>query len=549
LNQLLTVWNTLDPRRRVVVLGSTLAVFLAVLALGRMATQPGMALLYAGLEGAAAGEVVQALEQRSVAYEVRGDAIYVPLRDRDEMRMTLASQGLPATGSMGYELLDGLSGFGTTSQMFDAAYWRAKEGELARTIAASPHIRSARVHIAMAVQQPFRREVAPTASVTVTPVAGTLPAGQARALQFLVASAVSGLRPEDVSVIDGVGGMVLTVEDSAAPAAGGDRETVLRRAVERLLEAHVGPGRALVEVSIDTETDRESIIERRLDPEGRVAVISDTEERSSTSADSRGAGVTVASNLPDGDAASDNGRSQSQNAETRARLTYDVSEIQRELHRAPGAVRRLTVAVLVDGVQRPDASGAMQWQPRPEAELEAMRELVASAVGFDATRGDIITLKSLPFEPVQPLGSEAGRGGLAGLGLDLMSLAQLAVLAVVTLALILFVIRPVLAQGRRTPHAGASALPGPVAAGGDWSTEAAPGDGTDEPPAPAPMPLGALPAIADLGMAAGLGDDGAAGGRSSADPVSRLRRLIEDRQEETVEILRSWMEDGEEETT
>src|SRR5690606_7745693 len=116
---------------------------------------------------------------------------------RDGLRMALAAEGLPAAGAAGYELLDSLSGFGSTSQMFDAAYWRAKEGELARTILAVPEIKSARVHISQAPDDPFRRKDRPTASVTVATISGTLPKTQADALRHLVAAAVASMRPED----------------------------------------------------------------------------------------------------------------------------------------------------------------------------------------------------------------------------------------------------------------------------------------------------------------------------------------------------------------
>ena len=132
MQNLLDLWANLGNRRRAIVIGATLAMFLAILGLARLAGTPNMALLYSGLDGTAAGDVVTALDAQGVTYEVRGDAIYVDESLRDNLRMVLAGQGLPATGGTGYELLDSLSGFGTTSQMFDAAYWRAKEGELAR---------------------------------------------------------------------------------------------------------------------------------------------------------------------------------------------------------------------------------------------------------------------------------------------------------------------------------------------------------------------------------------------------------------------------------
>src|SRR6056297_949198 len=295
LQQIRNLWKALDPRRRVIVIAATLAMFAAVLGLARMASAPSMALLYAGLESGPAGEVVRALEQRGVAHEVRGGSIFVDRARRDTLRMTLASEGLPANSSKGYELLDGLSGFGTTSQMFDAAYWRAKEGELARTIVANPRISKARVHIANAGDNPFRRDVSPTASVTVTTPSGALSKDHAKALRFLVASAVAGLAPAKVSVIDSAGGLVGASED-APVRAGQDRAEMLRERAVRLLEARVGPGNAVVEVSVETVKETESIREVALDPESRVAVSVDSEERTDSSSETGGGGdVTVAS--------------------------------------------------------------------------------------------------------------------------------------------------------------------------------------------------------------------------------------------------------------
>lgn len=525
-----SLWATLDGRRRAIVIGSTIAMFVAVLALSRMAGAPSMSLLYGGLDSGAAGEVVQALEQRGVAYEVRGDSIHVDSSQRDQIRMTLAAGGLPTTGGAGYELLDSLSGFGTTSQMFDAAYWRAKEGELARTILASPQIRAARVHIAQANAQPFRRDQRPTASVTVTTAGGNLPPMQAKALKFLVSSAVTGMRPEDVSIIDTTAGLIMTGDVSQFSHTGGeDRATELKHSVERLLAARVGPGKAVVEVTVDLVTERESITERRFDPQGRVAISTDTEERTD-SANAPQAPVTVASNLPEGDAAV-GGSSQNQSSETRERVNFEVSETQREILRSPGDVRRLSVAVLVDALAVPQANGTVTWEPRPEAELAVLRELVASAVGFDEARGDVITLRSLTFQPPIEAGTLAQAGFLAGL--DVMSAIQLAVLSLVALVLGLFVIRPILlSPPRRLVEAPALAPPGrdtqpslqPRVLTGEID------DGHNLPP---------LSIVSSY-------DNDSDGKGDTPDPVARLRRLIEERQAESVEILRGWMEDREE---
>jgi flagellar M-ring protein FliF len=480
------------------------------------------------LNASAAGDVVAALDQRGVTYEVRGDSIYVDDAQRDSLRMTLAAEGLPANGGTGYELLDSLSGFGTTSQMFDAAYWRAKEGELARTILANPQIRAARVHIAQAPSQPFQRDVKPQASVTITSVGGGLAPVQAKALRHLVAASVPGMTPDEVAVIDAVSGLIASEADQSMPEAAAEtRSQEIRTNVERLLAARVGLGKAVVEVAVDVITESEAITERSFDPQGRVAISTDTNARSGSNSQP-GGDVTVASNLPAGDAASGTA-GKSETSETREQVNYEVSETKREIVKTPGAVRKISVAVLVDGQEVTAADGTVSMQPRPEEELAVLRELVASAVGLDTARGDVLTLRSLTFQPIPLAGALAEAGMFSGLGkLDLMTLIQTAVLAMVALVLGLFVIRPmVTAPSRRT------ALPAPEA------PLALPGYGTGE--TFQRVLTGEIDDGTDLPALSLVNDV-----NKSTDPIIRLRRLIEERQAESVEILRGWMEYEEE---
>ncbi|MES2539324.1 MAG: flagellar basal-body MS-ring/collar protein FliF [Pseudomonadota bacterium] len=531
MQNVIDIWTKLDLRRRIIIVGATVAMFAAVLALSRMAGQPEMGLLYAGLEPGAAGEVVAALDQRGVAYEIQGDSILVDVSQRDALRMALASEGLPAAGGGGYELLDSLSGFGTTSQMFDAAYWRAKEGEIARTLLAMPEIRAARVHIASAPTRAFQPESQATASVTLTTVSGSLSEGQARAIRHLVASAVAGMTPDSVQIIDTVAGLIGGQESEGFETGdAADRAAAIKGNVERLLAARVGAGKAVVEVSIDLVSEREAITERKFDPQGRVAISSETEERSGSSTEPGGE-VTVASNLPEGDAGAGS-QGQSQNSETRERVNYEVSETQREILRSPGGVRRMTVAVMVDGEAAVADDGTRTWEPRPEEELATLRELVASAVGLDEARGDVLTLKSLEFQELAlPAGTEATTSLLPPLGqIDVMSMIQTAVLALVALVLGLFVIRPVLTSASR------AALPAP--------------DGQLAlPPAMLSGPV-ALDGVVDdgfdYGSFASARREGGEGEEPEEDPATRLRRLIEQRQTESIEILRGWMEHVEE---
>ncbi|MEY8099395.1 flagellar basal-body MS-ring/collar protein FliF [Falsihalocynthiibacter sp. S25ZX9] len=556
MQQLLSVWFSLNPRRRIMVVVSTVAMFAAILGLSRIAANPGMALLYAGVEANAAGDVVESLEQRNVDYEVRGESIYVDSSRRDELRMTLAAEGLPANSTKGYELLDTLSGFGTTSQMFDAAYWRAKEGELARTILVSPNIRAARVHLSNSSSQPFRRDTSLSASVTVSSQGAGVDGAQARALRNLVASAVAGLTPENVSIIDARAGVIIGADDSLSGGSSSDDKALeMRRSVERIIEARVGVGKAIVEVSVETETDSESIFERTFDPDSRVAISTDTEERSTNSNESGSGSVTVASNLPAGDAEGGGDTSTSQNSEIRERTNYEVSEVKREILKVPGAIKRLSVAVLVDGLRTIEADGSENFQPRSDEEIASLRDLVASTVGFNESRGDTITIKSMAFEPLADVGTEATISTITSLGVNVMTVIQLVVLGLVAIILGLFVVRPILTSGTLEI---ASSAPQPVIAppippmpSFDLSVPPALNGEIDDNSFSSPamstvtdfdLPdLGGLPS---LPMASGFAGN-SMNELDSDDPVARLREMIKERQEETVATLKSWMEDEE----
>ena len=530
MEQLQNVFASTDLRRKVIAGLAAAAMFAAILAMTNLASKPSLSLLYSGLETSQAGEIVQSLEARGITYDIRGGSIFVESSQRDALRMTLASEGLPANNTKGYELLDTLNGFGTTAQMFDAAYWRAKEGELARTIAASPLISTARVHIANSSRNPFQKNAEPSASVSVTAVDGSLPTKHAKALRYLVASAVAGLPPENVSVIDDKGGLIGTGDEATTTEAGQDKAEALRAKVQNLIEARVGYGNAVVEVSVETVTETESIRETLIDPESRVAISTDTEERSGNSTEAAGGDVTVASNLPDGAAGGGGDGNSSQNTETRERVNYEVSETLREVTRAAGAVKRLSVAVLVNGSEITNADGQTVFEPRSAEEIADLKELVSSAVGFDESRGDVITLKSLQFQPLDTVGTEATTSFMSSMALDAMSLIQMAVLAVVALILGLFVLRPILtkpapanvpalAQSRDQAGAAQAPLTGEIATENEGMQAVDYAKRTT------------LPETAS---------------KTEEDPVERLRNLIAERQDETVQILHNWLENKQE---
>ncbi|SHM32450.1 flagellar M-ring protein FliF [Paracoccus solventivorans] len=527
MQKLAEYWNERSGSQKQLIVAAFLITFLAVSGFAWLANRTPMALLYGGLDSARAGEVMAELDRTGVKSEIRGDSIWVDAGQRDRMRMTLAGMGLPSAGGAGYEILDGMSGFGTTSQMFDAAYWRAKEGELARTILTVPNVKAARVHIAPPAVRGYRSQAGGAASVTVTMGAGTLDARQARSLQFLVSSGVPGLDPERVKVIDSARGIVSTGEETVAA----DRASEMKRNVERILEPHVGPGNAIVELNLELVTETEQLSEQTFDPNARALVSQESEETSDQSSNAEQGAVTASSNLPEGTGAGGE-QSKTSSSETRQRQNFEVSRVTREVLRQPGATRRLTVAVLVNGTEQKAADGTAGIVPRSETELEALRELVASAVGFDEARGDVITVKSLPFSAIGSDGTLAEpRGILASLALN--DLARLALIGLFALAVALVVLRPVLrARAPLVALDDSGPAPRAVLAPALPAATAEPGDGAARLPAPS-VPI--TPAEFELPPPV-----------AQADAVARLRELMRERQEESVRILSGWIRQKEE---
>ncbi|MGR3617464.1 MAG: flagellar basal-body MS-ring/collar protein FliF [Paracoccaceae bacterium] len=528
MQQIVSRWVRLTKRQQVIVATSAVAVFIIMLALSRLAASPSMQMLYSGLDDSSAGEVIHALEQRNVQYDVKAGTIFVEASQRDQLRMILAGVGIPANGGKGYELLDSLTGFGTTSQMFDAAYWRAIEGELARTIIASPFIRQARVHIANSGNRPFQRGIEPSASVSLVSRTTEVSPSNARAIRHLVASAVSGLDVRNVTVVNANGTIVGEDGSVNLSTSGESRATLLRERVIRLLEARVGKGNAIVEVSIDTVTETESIRERRIDPDSRIAISSDVEEKSNTSKNNNGV-VSVASNLPDGDAK--NGQdSQASTSSTRERVNYEVSETEMEIVKAPGSIRRLTVAVLVNDFAETAGNGEVVTNARPEEELESLRELVSSAVGLNLERGDVLTLKSMSLPNAAPAGTEASGALFDMASIDVMSLAQAVILGTVALLLGLFVVRPILVSHGSAEDILRIESPPPnalVDRGQNQVSETLMERGSQP-----PTSTGEITQLASPSEISKM-----------ENPVDRLRTMIGARQDDSVEILRGWLEE------
>ncbi len=459
-------WGALAPaQQRIAIAATAIATvaFASIAWLISLATQPPWSLLYGGLEPAAAGEALAALEGEGVPTRVRGDAILVPADRRDAARLTLARQGLPEQGQSGYELLDNLTGFSTTSEMFDAAYWRAREGELSRTILAMAGVKSVRVHLAIPRTAPFARDRGrPSAAVSITMSGRAMSADQANAIRHLVSLAVPDLTPDRVAVIDRATGLVPSMGKPNDERAGAiTTDAILQSRLLELLEARVGPGNARVAVKVAFDQGDEKIIERSIDPERRV-LIDENVTQIEENAQGQPQAVTVASNLPEG--ATGGAETQSRRKESRGVNRYEVSEVRRERAQSAGGVERITAAVLLNHATRTLEDGSTIAEARSPEELEVIRRLVEAAVGFDAVRGDSVVVETLAFDaseapPVtgqsDPLADFLAREGV--------SLLQIAIPSIVAIFLGWFVLRPILKIAAAPPAAPALSANGSLA--------------------------------------------------------------------------------------
>jgi flagellar M-ring protein FliF len=464
----------LPLQRQLVLLGAVIGVSVAMMFMVRGAMNEPMVLLYSGLDPQHAGDIISELDQSKIDYEIDLQSIFVPRSDRDRIRFNLAQKGLPKQAVKGYELLDDVNGFSVTSEMYNASYWRAKEGELTRTILAISGVDAARVHIGASLRSGFSRsKAAQTASVTLT-TTRDLSTSQAEAIQYMVALAVSGLNPKDVVVIDPQYGILAgpNVDKTARPlVAAADQASALEAKILRLLEARLGPGNAQVSVSLDVRRERELISQIEFDPGSQVVRQRTTNDVSEQSAGSGGA-VTVASNLPQGGEGA--GGTQSTAKNSSESIAYELNEVRTEIERLPGEVTRMSIAVLVNelalGIDPADVAAA-------EALVAEFETLIASGAGLNVDRGDAITVETMPFSlPVEGEMTPAPSMMERLLEQHMWSAIQALLLGLVTLALGMGVIRPIL----KPKLGGSSAEVGAGATFGEGSgDETAPADAFD----------------------------------------------------------------------
>ena len=434
------------------------------------AQTPNLAPLYTGLSLEDSSAIVTELQTLNIPYELRGegDTILIPRDDITTTRMSLAGSGLPQRGQVGYEIFDQQSTLGATSFVQNLNNVRALEGELARTISSLNRIKSARVHLVLPERELFRREKTDPSASIVLSVRGQLAMGEIRAIQHLVASAIEGLTPTRVSIVDDQGNLLASgTGDDAEGVLAGDAaerrlgyENRLRTRVEDMLSNVVGPGRARVEVSAEIDFNRSTTTEERFDPESQVVRSSQLRETENLTAGANGQ-VTVANELPG--ASQNNGGSgpSEQGTSTEEVTNYEISKTTQTAVTEAGSVKRLSVAVVVDGIYTTDPSGTATYAPRTADEIAQILTLVRSAVGYSETRGDSVEVVNMQFAERPGLatpGTDASGGLLDFTRDDVMNGAEMAVTLLIALALVFFVMRPLLKKVM-TPESQPLALP------------------------------------------------------------------------------------------
>lgn len=428
---------------------------------------PMMSPLFTNLPTEEGAKIMQELDTRNIPYELRagGTQIMVPSDQVNKLRLVMAEQGIPSRGSIvGYEIFDKTDTMGTSNFVLNLNQLRALEGELARTITDFQAVEQARVHLVMPKRELFTRDtVEPTASVALKlRQAGGLNKGEIAAIRHLVATAVPGLKPQRVTIVDSRGALlakgvdeeddknVLTEEAEDFRVL---YEKRLAGTIERLLERSIGHGKVKAEVHADIDFDRTITNSEKYDPEGQVArsvqSISENEKSNERSQDQN---VTVGNQLPDANAGGAAGsNAESNRARTEETTNFEISKQVVNSVKETGNVKRLSVAVLVDGIYSKNEAGDDVYTPRSAEDLEKLRQLVNSSIGFDEKRGDEVEVVNLQFAaPDKDIFEEDGMGWLKD---DLNSIIQTLVLGGVAILAILMVIRPLVARAIESAEA------------------------------------------------------------------------------------------------
>lgn len=528
--------------------GVAAALFAVTMGLG----QP-KALLYSNLDLKEAGSITQALDQGGIKYEVKGDGSTIMV-NRDQVastRLMLSSKGLPTAGSVGYEIFDNSSAMGQTDFVQQLNRQRALEGELGRTIRGLDGITSARVHLVLPKRQLFEEDAEqPSASVTLG-VGGREPGPeQVRAVQNLVAGAVPSLKPNRVTVIDQHAKTLSGGDTGDAAEADGRKTEVEQRIakqVKTLVEGVVGAGKARVNVTADVDLAQVTTQKEDFNPDGQVVRSeSTTDENSKDTQAGAPTQASAAAKVPGNSTVDGSGDSTNTNGKQESTTNYEISKTVTTEVRQPGAVKKIAVAVAVDGVYGPSDKKTGKpgaYSPRSAAEMAQIQQLVQTAVGFDKDRGDQVQVINVKFPTADDQEGVSTANPLMGFDKnDIMRAAELGVLGVVAILMMLFIVRPLL-RGAMSGGGGGAGLPALVPGGTTRIITTSDGQQMQIPVIPAgqqalPPPPGGVDGIeAKIDIAR-------IEGQVKASSVKRVAEFVDKHPDESVSIIRGWLHES-----
>lgn len=426
-------------------------------------TTPVLSTLYSDLSMEDASKIVAQLEASGVKYELRanGTQVMVPNDEVLRLRMTMAQAGLPAQGSIvGYEIFDKSETFGTSNFVHNVNLSRALEGELSRTIASLSTVDTARVHLVMPKRELFASEKSePSASVVIKfkGAGGNASKDEIAGITHLVASAVPGLKANRISIIDGNGNLLSKPSDDKDPAVLAETnqsykasyENRIKSEIEDLLEKSVGTGNVKAQVSVDMDFDRITTNSESYDPNTQVArSVQTTEEKDSSTDKQNNTPVGVSSNLPNAQGATAPGAkepagntSTSNTEKTDETTNYEISKVTKSQVKEVGSLKKISVAVLVDGIYSGGKTRAeSKYEPRSQEELDKLKSLVKSAIGYDEKRGDSIEVVSMQFN--RETDFAVAETPYDWLKRDFDNILKTLVIGIVAILVILLVIRP-----------------------------------------------------------------------------------------------------------
>jgi flagellar M-ring protein FliF len=531
--------KNLGPARLAAMAGVAVGLIAFIIFFATRFSGSPMTTLYGDLSATDSREIVKQLELSGIPFTTANNSTEILIAGEQvtAVRMQMAELGLPSGASMGYEVFDNMDALGATNFIQNINLVRALEGELARTIKSIEGVQNARVHLVLPTREMFTREIQePTASVYIKMRSGRLAENQVNAVQHLIAAAVPKLKPSNISIVDERGALLSrSFENDDAMVAAQQDEAVksmerrLAQSVISLVESSLGPGKVRAEVRAEMEFDKVVTAEEIFNPDQQVPRSQVTVTETNQQQENDPSDVTVANQLPDA-AANTGGAARMTTNENRSEETinYEISKTTRNQVREAGTLKRLSVAVLVDGNYNiNNEEKTRTYEPLADETLDKIRSLVNTAVGYSADRGDQIEVVNMPFTGFDLLDGEEEFNLLGFNKEEIMRMAEGLGVAVVAVLVILLVVRPLVTRAFEAMPQGDEAL---LSSDGAMAQLTGPGG--------VPMPMSQKEEEEDLDE---LIDIDKVEGRVKASSLRKIGDIVDKHPEEALSIIRTWL--------